>query len=185
MCGYTLRSDEVLSYDSADSGETLKSPSGFRRTLSTEFLERQSELRALVELNELVASREFEPGEVIIHKGERNRDLYLLTEGRVEISTTREAGNLVLNEIDPPYIIGDIAFLSGFPRTATATAKTKAKLFVMKYEKLRALFKELPVWLQPLLTSLVSGIKTLHFKNEELRGEIIELRSNKTQLPGG
>jgi CRP-like cAMP-binding protein len=188
-CGYNLRSEEDVQASSNDSQssagrgssdaeDALKLPSGFRRTLSTDLVERQTELRTLRELNTLVESRTWEPGEVIIHKGDTSRDLFFLTEGVVEISTQKDDGNFVLAEIEPPFIIGDIAFLSGFQRTATAKAKTQTKMFLLKYEHLRNLFKELPEWLHPLLTSLVSGVKSLHYQIAELKKEVSGSRRN-------
>jgi CRP-like cAMP-binding protein len=188
-CGYSLRSGEDVQSHSddmqssavtgrSDSEDALRRPSGFRRTLSTDLVERQTELRTLLEFNTLIESRTWAPGEVIIHKGDTSRDLFFLTEGSVEISTQKEDGNLVLAEIEPPSIIGDIAFLSGFQRTATAKAKTQTKMFILKHENLRNLFKELPEWFHPLLTSLVSGIKSLHYQIAELKKEASESRGD-------
>ncbi len=188
-CGYNLRSEEDVRSHSddlqssavtgrSDTEDALRRPSGFRRTLSTDLVERQTELRTLLEFNALIESRTWQPGEVIIHKGDKSRDLFFLTEGSVEISTQQEDGNLVLAEIESPSIIGDIAFLSGFQRTATAKARTHTKMFILKYENLRNLFKELPEWFHPLLTSLVSGIKSLHYQIAELKKEVSESRGD-------
>ncbi len=173
ICGYSFGSEENFQYNpgnskvseekeltgSGDAEGLLKPLSGFRRTLSTELVERQTELRISMELNTLIESRTYEPGEVLIHKGDVSRDLFFLTEGAVEISTKSEDGNLILNEIGPPYILGDIAFLFGFHRTATAKAKTKVEIFILRYEKLRNLSQEIPDWLNSLLTSFASDIK--------------------------
>lgn len=176
--GNSKASDEKELTGSGDAESLLKPLSGFRRTLSTELVERQIELRISMELNTLIESRTYEPGEVLIHKGDTSRDLLFLTEGAVEISTKSEDGNLILNEIGPPYILGDIAFLSGFHRTATATAKTKVKIFILRHEKLRNLSQEFPGWLNSLLTSFASDIKSLHFRIAELEREITELKGN-------
>jgi CRP-like cAMP-binding protein len=135
----------------------------------------------LEELNALIESRTYEPGEVIIHKGDTSRDLLFLTEGLVEISTKKEDGNLILNHVEPPYILGDIAFLSGFPRTATARAKTRVKVFVLRFEKLKSLFKEFPEWVHPFLTSFASGIKSLHYRIAELKRDMREFPEKKSE----
>lgn len=153
----------------------LKPPSGFSRTLSTELVARQMELRALVKLGSLIQSRSYQPGEVLMRKGETHRDLFILTHGRVAISREEEEADLVLNEIEPPYILGEIAFLFGTPRTATATAKTEVKAFVLRYEELNELVKDLPAWLQPLLTSLASDMKALHHKVKMAEKKVLEL----------
>ena len=138
--------------------------SGFTRTLSTDMLRRQMESELAQRVEDLIEMRTFEAGEVIIRKGETSRDLLFLTDGLVEISTEQEDGKLILNELSAPYVFGEIAFLIGSPRTATATARTNVSAFILRYDKFKSIFKENPGWLQPLLTSFVNGIKALHFK---------------------
>ena len=110
-----------------------------------------------------------------MRKGETHRDLFILTHGLVEISTQEGEADFVLNEIEPPYILGEIAFLFGTPRTATATAKTEVKAFVLRYEELNELAKDLPAWLPSLLTSLASDMKSLHHKVKITEKKILEL----------
>ena len=187
-CGYNFKSGEPIPSPSSSSefsarGDltaisveegALKPPSGFSRTLSTELVARQTELRTLRRLSGLVESRNYKPGEVMIHKGEKERDLFFLIEGLVEISKKEGDGDLILGKIEPPYILGDIAFLSGIPRTATAVAKTEVRTFVLKYEGLRDLLEGPLSWIHPLLTSFASGIKSLHHKNKTLERKFSE-----------
>jgi CRP-like cAMP-binding protein len=123
----------------------------------------------------LIESRTYKPGEVLIHKGETTRDLFFLTDGIVEISRKEGNGDLILNEIAPPYIFGEIAFLSGTPRTATAVAKTEVRAFVVKYEDLRDLFKGSLSWIHPLLTSFASRLKSLHHETRKLESKLSEV----------
>ncbi len=189
-CGYNIKSGENIPSSISSSGLSaqqedltvnsaaegvLKPPSGFRRTLSTELLEKQTELRTLLGLNSLIESRTYKPGEVIIQKGEMKKDLFFLTEGHVKISNKEGDKEIILDEIESPYILGDIAFLSGVPRTVTAAAKTEVKTFVLKYEDLRELFKGSLSWIQPLLTSFASGIKSLHHKTKSLERKLLEV----------
>jgi hypothetical protein len=167
--------DESLGLDKT----ALRPPSGFSRTLSTEFVGRQAALRTWAQLSGLMQNQTFRPGDILIHKGETKRDLYILTEGTVEISRKEGDEELVLNEIAPPYILGEIAFLFGMPRTATARAKTEVKAFVLKYEDLQELLRELPPWLPSLLTSLASGIKSLHHKVQTLEKSVMEATAQR------
>lgn len=185
-CGSSIRSVAMLQSSASSSGfvaaqdsmagneRPWKPPAGFSRTLSTELVARQMELRAVVKLSTLVQSRTYQAGEVLMRKGETHRDLFILTHGLVEISRQEGESDLVLNEIEPPYILGEIAFLFGTPRTATATAKTEVKAFVLRYEEFNELAKDLPAWLPPLLTSLASGMKSLHHKVKIAEKKILE-----------
>lgn len=182
QCGHPIGSEEHVQFrastpspfggknstGTSSAGEVLGTPTGLKRTLSTELVGRQAERGMSVELNALVESRTWEAGEIIIRKGDRNRDLLFLIKGHVEILTSPEGEDLVLNEVDAPHILGDIAFVSGLPRTATVMAKTEVNAFVLRYDNFQDLFGEFPEWLHPLLNSFTSGIKSLHYKIAEL-----------------
>ncbi len=189
-CGYGIKSeghdsgqpDRAHSFgidnteNSLITDKALQSPSGFRRTLSTEFVTRQVELSRTIKWNALVEIRTYEPNETMIRQGERNRDLIFITEGRAEISSKKEGDeNLVLNEVESPYILGEIGFLSGLPRTATAKAISRTKTFIINYEIFRQITEEQPDWLNPCVTAFVSAVKSLHHKMQDLERRIQEL----------
>ena len=159
-----------------NAGAGLKSPCGLKRTLSTELVGRQIESDTLVDLTPLVERQTWEAGQIMIQQGDRNRDLIFLTKGRVKVLTSPEGVDLVLNHVDAPHILGEIAFLSGLPRTATVMAKTDVKAFVLRYDHFRDLFGQFPEWLHPLLSSFTSGIKSLHYQIAELERQAQALK---------
>jgi CRP-like cAMP-binding protein len=167
ITGTTL-SEKDGSGDPQD-GRPFRRPAGLRRTLSTELVTKQAEFRTLMEVNGLIESRTWAPGETIIKKGDTNRDLFFLTKGLVDIWVEEEAGCLMINQIESPNILGDVGFLSGLPRTATAKANTEVRSFILKYENFMNICKGTPEWLAPLLSAFVSGIKALHFRITELQ----------------
>ncbi len=154
----------------------VKKPAGLRRTLSTEWIGDHSEILWDETLAGLIEHRALSAGDILIHEGGTDRDLLFLTKGCVEISSEKD-GHQTLNEIQAPYLLGDIGFLSGFPRTATAKAKTQVEIFTLCYEKLRSIYKQNPDWMHPLLTSFSSSIKSLQFENIELKKKIASIKA--------
>ncbi len=122
----------------------------------------------------------FKPGEIIIQEGEMDRDLYVLNDGVVEISTREENGAVVLNEVQPPQIIGELSFLTGLPRTATAKAKTNTEVYIFKYENLEDQIAELPLSIRPIMNTLISRVKAQDKRIVQLEEEILALK-NKLQ----
>lgn len=155
----------------------LTHPSGFGRTLSTEFLTRQEKADTLHKLQSLVSCRCVPPGEEIIRKGEISRDLYMLTVGLVEVTTREGDDSLVLNEIGPPHVLGDIGCLLGMPRTATIRTKTQSTFYILHYDILKEIMGEFPAWFPPLLSSLTSGIKTMENTLRSQEKEIQRLQA--------
>src|SRR4051794_26677963 len=82
-CGHKLTA--AASAESVDAAAPHL-PAGFSRTLSTDLVAKQIEMRTQAKLATLVQSRTFQPGEVMIRQGETSRDLLFLTSGVVEIS---------------------------------------------------------------------------------------------------
>jgi predicted GNAT family N-acyltransferase len=73
----------------------------------------------------------FEPGDVLRRKGQHYKDMYLISNGCVEIDreTAGKAPKPIVSESGCP--IGEIAFLRGCSATATVTAKTPGTALVI------------------------------------------------------
>ena len=63
---------------------------------------------------------EFEPGKVLAHEGDRGNEFILVLDGTVEI---RHDGHVVATR-GPSDYVGEIALLTGQPRTATVVTTT-------------------------------------------------------------
>jgi tetratricopeptide (TPR) repeat protein len=107
---------------------TPKSP----ETPSAAQLERERDASAFFSsfpaaaLEELLAStsvRTYSAGEVIVREGEPGRSLFLIENGVVEVLTHDPAGkDVVLAQLGPGEFFGEVAVLTGRPRTATIVA---------------------------------------------------------------
>jgi hypothetical protein len=79
---------------------------------------------ALEKLLTSTCVRTFSPAEVIVREGEPGMSLFLIENGTVEVHTTDPAGRrVVLAELGPGDFFGEVAVLTGRPRTATILAK--------------------------------------------------------------
>jgi CRP-like cAMP-binding protein len=92
----------------------------------------------------------FEPGEVLRHKGQYYRDMYLLTGGEVEVDLGTGNGS-------KPSIalaggpVGEIGFLSGRAATATVTVRQVAEALVLDDRSLDRIEREQPLLAARLL----------------------------------
>jgi len=86
------------------------------------------------------------PGEVLFRQGDDVDCLYLVTHGRLSICL-EETGTMVLEEIGPRGIVGEIAVLVGGKRTATARAAESTRVVGLPRERLESLFRDHPALL--------------------------------------
>jgi CRP-like cAMP-binding protein len=117
-------------------------------------------------------SRIYQPGEIIVREGEKNRDLFILSEGVIEVSVRAEKEQIVINEIHPPEILGEISFLNGTPRIATLTARTKVEVYILSYEKVKQEMADIPPWFKLILRTLTSRMKSCDQKIKHLETEM-------------
>jgi hypothetical protein len=71
----------------------------------------------------------FDPGDIIISEGEPGQSLFILTVGAVKVSVRNEHGkNVRVTDLRAGSFFGEMATVSGKPRTATVTAAQRCEL---------------------------------------------------------
>ena len=127
-------------------------------------------------------SRKYKAGEVIIHEGEVNRDLYILSAGVLEVSVKSEDKNIIVSEITSPEILGEISFLNGSPRTATVSAKTDVEMFILSYEKVQQEISDIPTWFRMVLMAFTNRMKSCDAIIKEYDKKINDLEAEIARL---
>jgi len=127
-------------------------------------------------------SEKFKAGEVIIHEGEENRDLYVLSEGTLEVSVEDESQKIVVSEIKAPEILGEISFLNGSPRTATVAAKTDVDIFILSYEKVQQELSDIPTWFRMVLLAFTNRMKSCDVTIKEYDQKVKQLEAEIAKL---
>jgi CRP-like cAMP-binding protein len=86
-------------------------------------------------------SRQVAPGDLVIHKGDVGRELYLVARGEVEVLD--DVGN-VLKVLRDGDIFGEIGLLMSTPRTADVRARTSCDLFVLEKSDFSRILRDSP-----------------------------------------
>ena len=84
-----------------------------------------------------------QPGEVLFRQGDDVDGLFVVTHGRLAICLD-ETGSLVLEEVGPRGVVGEIAVLVGGKRTATARAAERTRVLGLGRAQLESLFRDHP-----------------------------------------
>lgn len=95
-------------------------------------------------------TRRMRPGDWLIREGERDRALYLVSAGRLEVILPGRAGRV----IEAPATVGELAFLDGRPRAAGLRALTHGEAQRLSYEAFEALSARAPRLARDLLLDL-------------------------------
>lgn len=83
-------------------------------------------------LAEMMSSRDFKEGETVFHYGDPGGEIYILRTGRVELFVESTDGEkITLAENEHGDVIGELSFLDGGPRTATAVAREDTQMLML------------------------------------------------------
>ncbi|MDX1431208.1 MAG: DUF1003 domain-containing protein [Gammaproteobacteria bacterium] len=118
----------------------------------------------------LLQTRHFDAGETIFNFGDDSEDFYIVYTGRVRIHIeTTEGDTIVLREVGPGEIFGDISMFDGGPRTATVTAIEDTEVLFMGQEELLVLVKRFPDAALDLLSVMGTRLRAV---NDMLRTQV-------------
>ncbi len=71
----------------------------------------------------------FAPGEKVIEQGKTSQNLWIVCEGKCQvIKDSKDNGPLLLAELEPHSLFGELSFFSPAPHSASVVAKTPLKL---------------------------------------------------------
>jgi cAMP-dependent protein kinase regulator len=97
------------------------------------------------EFIKLMNVQQYSPGEVIVREGDKGKSVYIIASGSVQVYTTMLAGDkVVLAKLMPSEFFGEIAFLTGKPRTATIETIEDTTILEMTEDKLAELIQKQP-----------------------------------------
>ena len=76
--------------------------------------------------------RSYEAGQTVLEAGDAARDVFLVAEGVLRVSARSSGGHeVILNEIGPGALFGEISAIDGAERSANVVALTRARICAM------------------------------------------------------
>jgi len=120
----------------------------------------------------ILEERHFDKGELIFRLGDSGDALYIVRSGKVTISIDNfEGRTILLREIGPGEVCGDISLLDNGPRTATAIAVEETECLALDHEGLHELVNQHPH----------AGLDLLVVMSRRLRATNLLLRDQVTR----
>jgi len=106
-------------------------------------------------LAQMMDCRDFKEGEIIFHYGDTGGEIFILRNGNVELFIeSMEGQKIVISENEKGDVIGELSFLDGGARTATALAREDTQTLVMHRDRLLEFIDKHPHAAMDLLTAV-------------------------------
>ena len=96
--------------------------------------------KELVQLERVCEDLEVEPGKVLCKEGEIGHEFFVIVDGKVQV--TRKGRRIAT--LSGGDFVGEIALITEMPRTATVTAETPVRLFVLTLREFHTVLDQNP-----------------------------------------
>lgn len=100
----------------------------------------------------------FAKGRAIFRKGERGDAMYVVVDGRVEVSV----GGRVLDRIGPGAVFGEMALIDDAPRTASAVARTKCRVVKIDARRFQSLVQKTPDFALQIMAVMANRLRRMN-----------------------
>ena len=121
--------------------------------------ELSEDVDALLAGNTTSIRRFFEPGDMVIHEGDIGREAYVMISGEVEVFQMMRGKEVRLITLGEGDVIGEMALISDFPRSASIRALQKTEVFVITEEVLKQGLDQLPPWIGTIIDCLAERLR--------------------------
>ncbi len=108
---------------------------------------------------EQARSQEFEAGEIILRENTPGDSAYIILSGGVEISKRIEGQRVVLVNLGPGGIFGEMSLIDGSPRSATVKATKPTRVSVIDGRRFQIILNSIPKEVRPLFSALTERLR--------------------------
>ena len=108
-------------------------------------------------------------GETIIRQGEQGDSMFLIDDGLVRIVVEERGAVHQLAVLEAGHYFGEMALLTGEPRTASAIAINDSRVYVLEKESFRSVLVEHPEVAETISSVIAERRANLKSKTDELR----------------
>jgi protein phosphatase len=109
----------------------------------------------LLELAKVTEDMEVEAGKALTRQGQSGSEFFVIVEGRVSVAKDEQE----VRTLGPGEFFGEIALLEDTPRTATVTAATPLRFFVLTRQAFRSMLAHQPQIEEKVMTALQERVR--------------------------
>jgi CRP-like cAMP-binding protein len=115
-----------------------------------------------------LSAKNLKKGEVLFREGDASEAMYVIKTGKIAITKPKGASEIVLAELGPGDMLGEMAFFDNKPRSAGAKAMVDTMVIELPFKSLNAQFKTFPEWLKAVVRTVNNHLRNANTKIKNL-----------------
>lgn len=104
-------------------------------------------------------TKKLEKGQYIFRENDPSDAMYVVKSGKIAIVKAKGPTEIVLAELGPGQMLGEMAFFDNRPRSASAKALAESEVIALPFKALYAQFKTFPEWLRAMVKTVNTNLR--------------------------
>ena len=103
--------------------------------------------------------KELKKDQILFREGDASDSAFVIKSGRLAITKAKGSSEIILAEIGPGAMLGEMAFFDSKPRSAGAKALAPTVVISLPFVALNAQFKTFPEWLKVMVKTINGNLR--------------------------
>ncbi len=103
--------------------------------------------------------RKIEKGRYLFRENDVSDAMFVIKSGKIAIVKSKGNSEIVLAELGPGQMLGEMAFFDNRPRSASAKAGVDSEVIALPFNALYAQFKTFPEWLKAMVKTVNNNLR--------------------------
>ncbi len=112
--------------------------------------------------------RNLKKGDILFRENDPSEAMFVIKSGRIAIVKSKGSSEIVLAELGPGDMLGEMAFFDNKPRSAGAKAIADSVIIELPFKALNAQFKNFPEWLKAIVRTVSTHLRNANMKIRQL-----------------
>ncbi len=107
-------------------------------------------------------------GQYLFRDGDAPDAMYVVKSGKLAVTKTKQNSEIVLAEIGPGSMVGEMAFFDQKARSASVKALKDTEVIALPYKALHAQFSQFPEWVKAIMRTVNDHLRTANMRIKAL-----------------
>jgi CRP-like cAMP-binding protein len=116
----------------------------------------------------LTGPKNLKKGDILFREGDAAEAMFVVKSGRIAITKAKGASEILLAELGPGDMLGEMGFFDNKPRSAGAKAAADTVVIELPFAALNAQFKTFPEWLKAIMRTVNTHLRNANQKIKNL-----------------
>lgn len=113
-------------------------------------------------------ARKIPAGHYLFRDGDPSDAMYVIKGGKFAVTKSKNTSEIVLAELGPGTMVGEMAFFDGRPRSASVKALKDSEVICLPFKALHAQFQNFPEWCKAVMRTVNDHLREANMRIKTL-----------------